>query len=470
MTEFLWSAADILKATHGQSESVNWSVNGLSIDSRTLKKGDLFIALEGPEQDGHCFIEQAVLAGAAGVLVHQSHIKSSVPVIKVHDTQKALIELGQAGRIRSKARIVGITGSVGKTSTKEMLRLVLSARGNTHASEASFNNHWGVPFSLAKLPIKADFGIFEMGMNHPGEIDNLTRQVRPDIALITAIAPAHLAFFKDIHGITDAKAEIFHGLTRDSSAILPFDSPEYQRLLDHAKRNNVKQIISFGQSKDADIKLLNVISEKETQRITAQYYSLHIKYQLPVIGHHWAVNSLAVVATALQLGVDLKLITAALEAFYPPSGRGQKQALTISNNREILLIDDSYNANPASVQAALNVLGQTNFKATNRRIAVLGDMLELGSEAAKLHMELSQAVIQNKIDLVFTCGSFMQHLFKNLPKKIQGTHFANSALLADKIESVLDDGDIIMIKGSLGSQMKLIINKLKQLSAVRHAL
>ncbi len=470
MTEFLWSAADILKATHGQSESVNWSVNGLSIDSRTLKKGDLFIALEGPEQDGHRFIEQAVLAGAAGVLVHQSHIKSSVPVIKVHDTQKALIELGQAGRIRSKAKIVGITGSVGKTSTKEMLRLVLSASGNTHASEASFNNHWGVPFSLAKLPIKADFGIFEMGMNHPGEIDNLTRQVRPDIALITAIAPAHLAFFKDIHGITDAKAEIFHGLTTDSSTILPFDSPEYQRLLDHAKRNNVKKIISFGQNKGADIKLLDVISEKETQRINAQYHGLHIKYQLPVIGHHWAVNSLAVVATALQLGVDLKLITAALEAFYPPSGRGQKQALTISNNREILLIDDSYNANPASVQAALNVLGQTNFKANNRRIAVLGDMLELGSEAAKLHMDLSQAVIQNKIDLVFTCGPFMQHLFKNLPKKIQGAHFANSTLLADKIESVLDDGDIIMIKGSLGSQMKLIINKLKQLSAVRHAL
>ncbi len=351
-----------------------------------------------------------------------------------------------------------------------MLRLVLSASGNTHASEASFNNHWGVPFSLAKLPIKADFGIFEMGMNHPGEIDNLTRQVRPDIALITAIAPAHLAFFKDIHGITDAKAEIFHGLTTDSSTILPFDSPEYQRLLDHAKRNNVKKIISFGQNKGADIKLLDVISEKETQRINAQYHGLHIKYQLPVIGHHWAVNSLAVVATALQLGVDLKLITAALEAFYPPSGRGQKQALTISNNREILLIDDSYNANPASVQAALNVLGQTNFKANNRRIAVLGDMLELGSEAAKLHMDLSQAVIQNKIDLVFTCGPFMQHLFKNLPKKIQGAHFANSTLLADKIESVLDDGDIIMIKGSLGSQMKLIINKLKQLSAVRHAL
>lgn len=471
MQKILWSGQDIIKATNGQAAATNWSVTGLSIDSRTLKPGDLFIALKGFAQDGHQFIPQAIAAGAGAILSHQPIASSTLPVVYVTDTMQALIQLGAAARRRSAATVIGVTGSAGKTSTKEMLRLVLSEEALTHASEASYNNHWGVPFSLAKLPPAAKFAVFEIGMNHPGEIDGLTKQVRPDIAIITTIAAAHLAFFANISEIADAKAEIFHGMqTGKSIAILPYDNSEYDRLMRHAKKNSIKHILSFGQKTGADIHLKTIQHPPASLEISIDYFGRPVSYSLPVTGDHWAINSLAVFAAGATLGMTDQKIIQGLQKFTPSPGRGQKLNITLAINKRIILIDDSYNANPASMKAAFNILQYASPNPDNRRIAILGDMLELGDQSAMLHADLQASILSNKIDLVFTCGSLMKNLYQALPKDIRAQHYENSALLADHLIPYLQNGDILLIKGSLGSRMKVIVNKLTQSGKSAHAL
>ena len=470
MQKKLWSGIDIAKATNGQSLTTDWSVTGLSIDSRTLKPGELFIALQGLVQDGHRFIPQAIAAGAGAILSQQPIDNPSVPVMYVANTLQALVKLGDAARNRSQATVVGVTGSVGKTSTKEMLRLVLSEDGQTHVSEASYNNHWGVPFSLAQLPPAAKFAVFEMGMNHAGEIDQLSNQVRPDIALITTIAEAHLAFFANVSEIADAKAEIFQGMKQGRSiAILPYDNSEYTRLFLHAQKNSVKHVISFGQKTGADIRLKKIQYLPSAIEIDMDYFERPVSYVLPVTGDHWAVNSLAVFGAAAALGITDQKIIQGLQKFTPPTGRGQKLHITLAINKRIILIDDSYNANPASMKAAFNVLQHSYTHTPGRRIAILGDMLELGDQSAMLHAELHQSILSNKIGLVFTCGPLMENLHQALPKEIRAQHYENSTLLADHLLSYIEDGDVILIKGSLGSRMKIIVNKLIESGKNYHA-
>jgi UDP-N-acetylmuramoyl-tripeptide--D-alanyl-D-alanine ligase len=329
----------------------------------------------------------------------------------VPDTQAGLEALGRAGRARAEARIVGVTGSVGKTGTKEALRHVLAAQGSTHASAASYNNHWGVPLTLARLPRAAAYGVLELGMNHPGEIAALTRQARPHVALITLIAPAHLGHFASLDAIADAKAEIFEGLEPGGVAVLNRDDPQFERLRAGAGPH-AGRIATFGAERSADWRLLESRLDPDGSDVVAGFGGKRIAYRLGVPGRHWVANSLAVLAASEALGADVEAAAASLATLEPPAGRGRKRTIPIGGG-EALLLDESYNANPVSMRAALELLGQM----PGRRIAVLGDMLELGERGPDLHAGLAEAAQAAGVARVFCCGPLMESLFAALPTR-----------------------------------------------------
>ena len=448
------------------------SISGISIDSRSLAPGDAFFAIQGEHRDGHAFLA-AALAAKAGLAVvageRRATLPADAPLLVVPDVLAALRALADAARSRTQAKVIGVTGSVGKTGTKEALRLALSRDGETHASVASYNNHWGVPLSLARCPATARYAVLEMGMNHPGEIEPLSRLARPHAAIITTIAPVHLEFFGSLAKIADAKAEIFLGLEAGGAAVIDRDNSQFTHLKRRAKAAGVARIVSFGEHEKADARLIKCALHPACSTVVAQILGTELTYKIGAPGRHLVHNSLAVLATAMLVGADLALAALALADFKSISGRGALIEIELSAGRA-LLIDESYNANPASVAAALALLGQTPVGPRGRRIAVLGDMLELGPRGAALHRGLAAPIDANAIDLVFCCGPLMHALWRSLPAGRRGGYAEDSAALEPQVSSAIRAGDAVMIKGSLGSRMAPIVKALQRLSLRHEAL
>jgi len=384
----------------------------------------------------------------------------------VTDVLAALRALAAAARARSNAKFIGVTGSVGKTGTKEALRLALSRDGATHASVASYNNHWGVPLSLARCPASAHYAVLEMGMNHAGEIEPLSRLVHPHVAVITAIAPVHLEFFGTLAKIADAKAEIFLGLEPGGAAVLNRDSSQFAHLRRRAKATGVERIVSFGEHVKADARLIKYALHSDCSTVQADILGTELTYKIGAPGRHLVSNSLAVLATTVLVGADLALAALALADFKPSSGRGVSMEIDLPGG-PARIIDESYNANPVSVAAALALLGQAPIGPRGRRIAVLGDMLELGPRGRALHRGLLEPVLASAVDLVFCCGPLMRALWQALPANRRGGYAEDSAALEAQVLSAIRAGDVVMVKGSLGSRMAPIVKALQFLS-LRH--
>ena len=443
----LWTAAEAEAATLG-SAAKDFAVTGISIDTRTLKAGDLFVALKGA-RDGHEFVKAAFDAKAGAAMV--SHAVSwSGALLSVADTQRGLEDLARASRARSNARIIAVTGSAGKTTTKEMLRLCCNALGRTHASAASYNNHWGVPLSLASMPRDTEYGVFEVGMNHAGEIRNLVSFVRPQVAMITTIAPAHLEFFGSCEAIADAKSEIFESLTPGGAALIPADSPYAGRLIHRAEQAQASRILRFGRQGDA--RLLSFEALGDGMRIKADIFGKAVDCMIGAQGAHIAMNVVTALAAVALAEGDVLNAAAALRDFTALKGRGARfQAAGIE------VIDESYNANPASMAAALALLGN----AKGRKLAVLGDMLEMGEDGPKLHAALAEPIEAARADMVFAAGRQMKALWDVLPPTRRGAYAENSAGLVEQLTASLKPGDTVLVKGSLGSRMAVIVEALK---------
>src|SRR4029077_18012236 len=438
-------------------------VNGISIDSRTLVKGDAFFAIKGENRDGHDFVEGALKAGAGlAVLEREQRDRfPGAPLLIVTDVLEALRNLARAARARMSAKVIAVTGSVGKTSTKEALRLALSAEGETHASIASYNNHWGVPLSLARCPAGAKYAVFEIGMNHAGEITPLTQLVRPHVGIITGIEPVHLEYFGSLEKIADAKAEIFSGVEAGGTAVLNRDNAQFAQLASAAKAAGVQRVVSFGEDRSAEARLLRVSLQPDSSTVEASILGQQVTYKLGTPGRHIALNSLAVLAAVSLAGADLALAALALNNLKPVSGRGARAYLTVPGGNA-LLIDESYNANPASMRAAIALLGQAPVGKRGRRIAVLGDMLELGPAGAELHRALADTIETAEIDLVFCSGPLMRALWEALPSRARGGYAETAAGLESTVLAAIQAGDAVMVKGSLGSRMGPIVRALER--------
>jgi UDP-N-acetylmuramoyl-tripeptide--D-alanyl-D-alanine ligase len=463
MDEPLWTIGEIVAATDASClGDAAMPVIGLSIDSRSLARGEGFIAIRGPNRDGHSFVEAALGSGAACALVDRSFPRGCEEgLIRVGDTLVALNALGRAGRLRATdTTVIAVTGSVGKTGTKEALRLTLAPSGSVHASVKSFNNHWGVPLSLANMPTNVRFGVFEIGMNHAGEIDMLTRLVRPHIAIVTTVAPVHLGFFRSVEEIADAKAEIFNGLEPGGSAIINRDNPHYERLKRHVEQHGTR-IVSFGEAKDADARLLDVQLKPEGSEVDADILGERLSYRLGAPGRHLVQNSLAVLAAVKLAGADLAAAARAYADLRAQAGRGGRTVFPRVDGK-IAIIDESYNANPASMRAALATLGLTPRKEFKRRVAVLGDMLELGNQGRQLHQQLAEVVDGAGVDVVFACGELMGSLYEALPASRRGAYAKTAEELAPLLAAGVGPGDVIMVKGSLGSRMGPLVEALKR--------
>ena len=452
----LWTPEELVAATGGHIEGqIIAALNGVSIDTRTVAPGDIFVAIQGEKRDGHDFVATALQAGAGLAVVSRVNdaMRAAGPLLVVAgDPLRGLENIGRAARARSHAQIAGVTGSVGKTSTKEMLRVALGASGLTHASAASYNNHWGVPLTLARMPRATAYGVFEIGMNHAGEITPLSGFVRPHVAVVTAIAASHLGFFASLDEIADAKAEIFSGLLPGGHALINRDTAYYDRLAAAARAVGVANILSFGRHRHASVRMDRVALHGECCCITASVLGEELIYKLGVPGEHMAMNSLAALGAAKLMGADLARAALALATAEPAKGRGVRQRLGVPGG-EILLIDESYNANPASVGAALAVLAQVKPSQGGRRVAVLGDMLELGDHGPSLHAGLAEAVDAAHVDVLYAAGPLMARLWDATPTSRHGAYALTAEALREALISGLRPGDAVMIKGSLGSRM-----------------
>jgi UDP-N-acetylmuramoyl-tripeptide--D-alanyl-D-alanine ligase len=466
MSAPLWTSTAMAAAMRAQVSGVLPEfVTGISIDSRSLAPGEAYFAIKGAVHDGHDFVEAALKAGAALAVVERAQrdkFAPGAPLLVVDDVLGGLVDLAHAARARLDAQVIAVTGSVGKTSTKEALRRVLGAQGETHASAASFNNHWGVPLSLARCPATARFAVFEIGMNHAGEIEPLVKMVRPQVAIVTTVEPVHLKFFAGIEAIADAKAEIFEGLEPGGAVVLNRDNSQFARLQRRARKLGVSRIVSFGANKKSDARLIDVSLHAACSAVHADILGQEVTYKLGVPGRHMAINSLAVLAAASLAGADLALASLSLSQIEPAAGRGVRRTLEVVGGGEATLIDESYNANPASMAAALSVLGAAAVGPHGRRIAVLGDMLELGPSGAELHRGLNEAIKITQIDRVYCCGPLMRNLWDALSTGKRGGYSDSAANLEPLVAAAIRAGDAIMIKGSLGSKMKMIVNALEK--------
>lgn len=456
----LWTAADAARAAGGTGPA-GWAATGISIDSRSLCPGDLFIALRGPNHDAHEFVAAAFERGAAAAMVDREIAARAtrLPLLRVGDTLAGLTALGAFARARSAAKIVAVTGSVGKTGTKEALRLALGACGPTFASAGSLNNQWGVPLSLARLPPEAVFGVFEVGMNHAGEIAALTRLVRPQIAVITTVEPTHLGFFRSVEEIADAKAEIFLGLEPGGTVILNRDNSHYARLAKAAAAVGAAKILSFGADPQATIRLADCLVEPDGSTVEAVIAGNSLRFRLNVPGRHWVMNALAVLGTAFAAGCDLDRAAAALSDLQAPVGRGRRYELPWRRGK-LTLIDESYNASPAAMAAAIAVLGATFPSAGGRRLAVLGDMLELGDDAPRFHRELAEPLAAAKVDRVFLIGEEVAALHKALPEECRGGLWPTAEAAIPDLLNSLEPGDVVTVKGSYGVRTSRIVERL----------
>ena len=467
----LWSAAEAAAATGGESRG-DWEATGVSIDSRSLAPGDLFVALTG-RRDGHEFVARALAGGAAAALVSRrpEGVAAGAPLLIVDDVLAALRALAAAARARSPARVIAVTGSVGKTSTKEMLRTALARQGRVHAAERSFNNHWGVPLTLARMPRDTDFAVVEIGMNHPGEITPLSRLTRPHVALVTTVAAAHMAAFDSIGDIARAKAEIFAGLEPGGVAVLNRDIATFPVLEAAAQRAGAR-IVAFGAGAGAAVRLRELVLAEGATTVRAALDGAALLFRLAATGRHFALNALAVLAAVSAAGADPALAALDLAQWQPPPGRGARLRVRLDAHDPRLgieLIDDAYNANPASMEAAFEVLAAARpvdgigRVGRGRRQAFLTDMLELGPEAPALHEALASLPALAAVDRVHCAGALMRHLHAALPAERQGEWHPDAAALAARVHRLIDAGDVVMVKGSKGSKASLVVDAIRKL-------
>lgn len=448
----LWTSSEIAAAVGGQVHG-DFKVNGVAFDSREVGEGDLFIALKGEQSDGHLYIDKAMKAGASGVLVSEPF---DGPHVQVSDTAAALDKLGIGSRARTEAKIIGVTGSVGKTGVKEALYAALnrSSLGKAHRSLKSYNNHVGVPLSLSRMPKDTQFGIFEMGMNHSGELSTLTRLVRPHAAIVTTIAPAHIGHFPDEEAIADAKGEIFEGLEEGGTAIVPFDNRHYQRLRDKAARH-CENIVSFGWQDGADVRAADVVpAQGGGSLVTARLGDQSLCFTISMPGEHWVSNALAILAAVQAVDGDLASAGLALAELEGLAGRGQRHRLQLKTGGSALLIDESYNANPVSMKATLIQLSEE--KCEGRRIAILGAMGELGDRSQHYHEALADDIVASGVSQVILVGDEMAHTAARLQQlqsarvdhPIEISHVASAADALSEVAGILGDKDILLVKGS----------------------
>jgi UDP-N-acetylmuramoyl-tripeptide--D-alanyl-D-alanine ligase len=449
----LWTSAEIAAATGGVA-SAEFAVTGVAFDSREVGPGDLFVAMKGEASDGHLYLDQAFAQGAAGAIVSEP---CAHPHVLVADSFTALQMLGRASRARSGATIIGVTGSVGKTSAKEALFAALDrgAPGAVHRSVKSYNNHTGVPLSLARMPRDARFGVFEMGMNHAGELAELTQIVRPHIAVVTAIAPAHTEFFRDESAIADAKGEIFAGLEPDGAAIIPFDSPHRDRLT-AAAAPHASRIVTFGIAKGADVRAIETVRlATGATFVTVQQDGRELSFTMAQPGMHWVSNALAVIACVEAAGADLGLAGLALAELDGLQGRGARFMTTLADG-QALVIDESYNANPASMRATLAVLA----KEPGRHVALLGEMRELGEASADYHAGLAEPIVAANVEMALLVGEAMAPLAQALEGKVETVHVGDAAAALTSLRTILAPGDAVLIKGSNGVGLARVVTSL----------
>jgi UDP-N-acetylmuramoyl-tripeptide--D-alanyl-D-alanine ligase len=438
-------------------------ITGISIDSRSVSPGEAFFAIKGDRVDGHDYASMAMANGASLLVVSEARLPAmgrlTVPMIVVEDVLAALVRLGIASRARSRAQVIAVTGSVGKTTTKEMLRLVLAPSGKVHASVASFNNHWGVPLTLARMPLDTHFGVFEVGMNHPDEIRPLVEMIEPHVAVITTIAPAHLGNFKNIKEIAAAKAEIFEGLVTGGHVVLNRDNDQYNFLERTAQSLGIEHIHSFGQHAKAEFRLaeFNGSDENSTLWLTLGGETLEVALGAP--GRHIAENALAALGVVTIVGADLLQAIEALATLKPEKGRGRRHKLSIGQG-SFTLIDESYNANPASMRAAIALLASSEPTGRGRRIAVLGDMLEMGDYAQKVHADLAGPLLAAGIEYVWLAGPEIATLKESLPESVHVEHREKTDGLVEYVLNSIIAGDVLMVKSSLGIGFGKIVTAL----------
>ncbi len=467
----LWCSAEADRATGGHSSRV-WTASGVSIDSRSLTAGDLFVALRD-HRDGHDFVALAFEAGAAAAVVSRKPqgVEDNATLLLVDDAQLALERLGVAGRNRCSAKVVAVTGSVGKTSSKEMLRLLLLKRGRTHAAERSHNNHWGVPLTLANLPRAADFAVVEIGMSRRGEIMPLSKMACPHTALVTAVAPAHLEALGSLEEIAAEKAEVFSGLEAGGTAVVNTDFPSSEIVLRKARESGAR-VVTFGTSPGVDWRLVEARASGQGTEVQAEHEGCSRSFRLAARGRHFAVNAIGVLAVASSVGADPFDGTVELSKWTPPVGRGNCHSIVLDQGKgrhSIRLLDDAYNANPASLAAALDVLAETapgersSGSGIGRRIAILGDMLELGGAAAEVHAGFAEHPSMQEISLVHCAGPLMRNLYDSLPLEKRGFWSEGAESLAAKAHRLAAAGDIVLVKGSNASQISVVARAIRNL-------
>lgn len=452
---FKWNTNNIIDATGGRDvNGCNWiHSSNISTDTRSIKKGDLFIALKGKNFDGHNFLHEAFLKGAVAAIVSEGKYKS-FPLMIVQDTLKALHDMASyyIRNVLIDAKVIAVTGSVGKTTTKDMLHTVLSQYGVSHASEGNLNNNIGLPLTILKAPKNCQYLILEMGMNKAGEIKELSKISNPNIAVITNIEPAHTENFSSLFDVAQAKLEILYGMKNDGTLVLSRDNKYYDYLSSHANRN----VISFGKDKNAEVCLLDLIRNDDGLNLKIRLSNNQIiNCNLRVQGEHFAYSLLAIAAVVQSLGLDLSKLPLALKNFSATKGRGNIHKVKY-NRKYIHLIDDSYNASPASMKTAIKTLSTYS---NQRKVALLGDMLELGDESIEFHTDLVKIITENNIDKVYTVGKFMLELHELLPDNIRGTHFNDSNQLKSDLANIIQNNDAILVKGSRGMKMDLIVRE-----------
>ena len=451
----LWSAQQAALATGGQAVG-DWAVTGVSIDTRTLQTGDLFVALKAA-RDGHDFVANALAAGAGAALVSRvpDGVDDTAPLLIVPDVQAALEDLGRAARARTQAKVIAVTGSVGKTSTKEMLRHMLDPCGKTHASVASYNNHLGVPLTLARMPADTEFAVIEIGMNHPGEIAPLAKMAAPGVAMVTTVAEVHLEAFDDINGIALEKASIIDGLVPNGVAIMNADTP-CTKVLETYTKDVTSRWFGAGA---VDASLSDVHVEGGETHAVLQIEGTTYPATIRSAGRHFAMNALGALLAVGYLGADRRTAATGLAAWNPVGGRGARQTLSIDGGT-MDLIDDAYNANPTSLRAAMQVLIEAD---ASRKIAFLGDMKELGEKEHDFHRGVAQWPCTNAIDIIHTVGPLMKSLHDVLPNEKRGQHFVDSAAMAAQAAHLVQAGDAVLLKASLSTNMRKVVDALQEL-------
>jgi UDP-N-acetylmuramoyl-tripeptide--D-alanyl-D-alanine ligase len=457
--DIIWTSEDAAEATGGASHG-QWEAGSIVMDSREVTKGCLFVAMKGEHTDGHNFVKQALENGAAAAVISSfpAGISECDPLLLVPDVTQALNDLASYNRNRINANFIGITGSVGKTTTKEMVRQALQSIGKTYANPGTFNNHLGVPISLASIPLDVEFVVLEMGMSAHGEIAQLTKQVRPDIAIITNIAPAHLEFFTSTGDIAQAKCEIFQGMGEYGTAILNADDALFEQLSSSALEHNIQDIISFGVNKEADVVLLESTQQDEALKIKADVLYEPVTFSIATINPQHALGALSALAVVHTVGGDVEVAAAALSSFVALEGRGRITHVTF-NDKKLIIVDDSYNSSPVAVSASIKALGSWKIQ-EGRKIAILGDMLELGPDGKELHAGLAQDIIANKIDKVITIGPLMKNLYNALPDDTKLAAFDKIDNFLEVVNEYIENGDICLVKGSKSTYVSKLVQLL----------